>query len=80
MEIGAIVVIILIVGFYLVPTLIAETRGAKHAGSIFAINLLFGWTILGWIAALIWACVEDQAPAGESRARRSWSPSDPFYK
>lgn len=25
---------------------------------IFLLNLLSGWTLLGWIAALIWACVD----------------------
>lgn len=55
---AGIVLLILVVIFYFLPSVIAGTRNANHQGAIFFINLLFGWTILGWIAALIWAIVE----------------------
>jgi len=38
---------------YFLPTLIAI--GKKYVSGIFTLNLLLGWTILGWIGALIWA-------------------------
>lgn len=44
--------------FYMLPAIIANTRHTGHQFSIFVVNLVFGWTILGWIAALIWAVVE----------------------
>lgn len=34
------------------------SRDVRHAGKIVLINVVFGWTVLGWIAALIWAIVE----------------------
>jgi uncharacterized membrane protein YqaE (UPF0057 family) len=38
---------------YFLPTIAAwET---KHISGIMILNLLLGWTVLGWIAALIWA-------------------------
>ena len=49
---------IFILFFYPLPSLIAATRTAEHSVSILLINLLFGWTVLGWIAALIWAVIE----------------------
>lgn len=52
------VILTLIALFYFLPAVIANQRDTDHLGSIFLINLLFGWTILGWIAALIWAIVE----------------------
>jgi T4 superinfection immunity protein len=52
------VLFILAAIFYFIPTVIACKRNAGHTGTIFLINLLFGWTVLGWIAALIWAVVE----------------------
>jgi Superinfection immunity protein len=55
---GGFVLIGLAVFFYFIPTFIAMMRDAAHRGSIALINLLFGWTVLGWIAALIWAIVE----------------------
>jgi hypothetical protein len=44
--------------FYLLPSVIATTRKVRHDGAIVLVNVVFGWTILGWIAALIWAIVE----------------------
>lgn len=40
---------------YLLPTLIASERHAKNSSAIFLINLLLGWTVIGWFAALLWA-------------------------
>jgi hypothetical protein len=48
----------LVLGFYFLPVIIAGQRDSQHYGAIFWVNLLFGWTILGWLAALIWACTE----------------------
>jgi hypothetical protein len=45
---------------YFLPTVIAGRRNAAQHGGIFAVNLFFGWTIIGWIAALIWACTDSQ--------------------
>jgi hypothetical protein len=40
---------------YFVPTIVAATMRKPAAKSIFTLNALLGWTILGWIAALVWA-------------------------
>ena len=44
---------------YFLPTLIAagRTRGENHSAhfGILAINLLFGWTVIGWVIALLMA-------------------------
>lgn len=49
--------IVLIVGglIYLLPALIAAKRGHHNANAIFALNLLLGWTFLGWVGALVWS-------------------------
>ena len=39
---------------YFLPTMIA--RDKHDVMAIFIVNLLFGWTIIGWFVALIWAC------------------------
>ncbi len=41
--------------FYLTPSLIAWYRAHHNRAAIIALNLLLGWTVLGWIGALIWA-------------------------
>lgn len=40
---------------YLLPTLVAMQRGHAQSAAIFALNLLLGWTVLGWVAALVWS-------------------------
>lgn len=41
--------------FYFIPTLAAASEKHHNLRAIFALNILLGWTVLGWIAALIWA-------------------------
>jgi hypothetical protein len=52
-KIVAIVVAILTAG-YMLPWAIAAVRDVPHWG-VFWVNLLLGWTIVGWIIALVMA-------------------------
>lgn len=40
---------------YLLPAFIASGRKHYQRGSILVLNLFLGWTVIGWIAALMWA-------------------------
>ena len=40
---------------YFIPAVVALSRNHHQSGAIFALNLLLGWTFLGWAAALVWA-------------------------
>ncbi|REG51283.1 T4 superinfection immunity protein [Paraburkholderia sp. BL6669N2] len=40
---------------YLVPAMIADARERKDAFAVTMVNILLGWTVIGWFAALIWA-------------------------
>jgi hypothetical protein len=57
------VVLAIVVSFftfgYLVPWSIAYARRHDKQVPIFLINLLLGWTLIGWLAALIWAFSAD---------------------
>jgi hypothetical protein len=48
-------IVLLALFAYFLPAVLAEVRGHQNSGMIFLTNLLLGWTILGWIAALVWA-------------------------
>ncbi|MBU1808714.1 MAG: superinfection immunity protein [Candidatus Omnitrophica bacterium] len=48
-------VIVLIVAFYFLPTLVAFLRQHKNKLAIFLLNLLLGWTVLGWVVSLVWS-------------------------
>ena len=41
--------------FYLIPTIIALVRRAPNTASIAAINVLLGWSLIGWAVALAMA-------------------------
>jgi len=52
--------IILIFGLYMLPGIIAIGRQKRNAASILIINLCLGWTVIGWIVALAWACAYEK--------------------
>lgn len=53
-EVGGIYLVITAF-LYFLPSLIAEMRGHESKIAIFIVNLLFGWTILGWLITLIFS-------------------------
>lgn len=40
---------------YFLPTFISCNRGHQQAGPIIILNVLLGWTLLGWVIALAWS-------------------------
>ena len=40
---------------YMLPWAVAATRGKSNQGAIAVLNLLVGWTVIGWIVALVMA-------------------------
>ncbi len=53
--VGLMILGLVVLALYFVPTLIALMRGHAYTGVIFALNLCGGWTGLGWLVAMIWA-------------------------
>jgi hypothetical protein len=57
---GHSIIILIILGIisfivYFVPSIIAYVRGHLNFVPIFLVNLLLGWVLIGWVAALIWS-------------------------
>jgi hypothetical protein len=44
------------------PTLVARSRNHPNTLLIFLVNLFLGWTFVGWVVALVWACTRPGAP------------------
>jgi hypothetical protein len=49
---------VIVLAFWLLPIYSARKRGARNIGSIVAITLLLGWTLIGWAAALAMALAD----------------------
>jgi hypothetical protein len=44
---------IIVLVIYFLPSIISYE--SKNFGQIMALNLLLGWTLIGWVIALIWS-------------------------
>jgi hypothetical protein len=55
--------LVAIIAAYLLPTVIAMLRMRTNMVAIFALNLFVGWTLIGWVMALVWALSSEAAPA-----------------
>lgn len=44
---------------YFLPAILALARSKRDTTSIFLLNLLLGWTAIGWVIALVWALKVD---------------------
>jgi len=53
---------------YFIPFFIATGRKHQFSTAIGLINLLLGWTGIGWLAAIIWAVNRDVREAGDDYA------------
>lgn len=52
---AAIIVFVLVI--YFIPTIAGKDK--KNLSAIFALNLFLGWTLIGWVVALVWALTKD---------------------
>ncbi|HUO17086.1 MAG TPA: superinfection immunity protein [Verrucomicrobiae bacterium] len=44
---------------YFLPTIIAAIKSKRDTLAIFLLNFFLGWSVIGWIIALIWAARND---------------------
>ena len=53
----AFAVVLLVAGLiiYFVPTIVAMMANRANTGAIGLLNLFLGWTLIGWVGALVWA-------------------------
>jgi Superinfection immunity protein len=49
------VILTVSIGLYMLPALCAWQRGHPQTMAIAILNVFLGWSILGWIGALVWA-------------------------
>jgi hypothetical protein len=58
---GVMGVVFLILGVvvYFVPAIVADRRKHNNRLAIGILNFFLGWTVVGWVGALVWACTND---------------------
>lgn len=56
------ILIIPLLALYFVPTIAAFFSQKKNAPAILALNLLTGWTFIGWVVSLVWAIASEHLP------------------
>lgn len=57
------VLAVLAVVVYFAPAIIADRNNHPHKDAITLVNLVIGWTLIGWVVAAAWASTkkaEDQ--------------------
>ena len=58
--VGIIIVVCILasLALYAAPSIIAFNRGHQNKAAILALNILTGWSFVGWVASLVWALTE----------------------
>ena len=49
--------LLIALAIYFLPTLIGHQRKMAVRGTLLLVNLLLGWTLVGWFVCLIWAAL-----------------------
>ena len=69
--------IALVIVLYFLPSFIAYKRELASLAPLFVVNLLLGFTVIGWFACLLWAALgqtRDQATFYARAARQNDRP------
>lgn len=55
-----ILIFLLLLFIYLLPTIVATSNKKDNSGAICAVNLLLGWLLIPWVICLAWAMCKDK--------------------
>jgi len=58
---------------YWTPAIVGARRRVTNEGSVIVVNLLLGWTVVGWIVAMAMAVRTSTRPAAARSPRGSYS-------
>lgn len=47
---------------YFLPTIICCYRNHRQSVPIFILNMFLGWSLIGWVIALVWSVMEYETP------------------
>jgi len=55
----AIIFLLFLLALYFVPAIVAMSRDHKNKIAILALNIFIGWTLIGWVVALVWSLTKE---------------------
>lgn len=65
---------------YFLPAFVADRRHVRNKSQVRVVNLFLGWTLIGWVVALVMAFSTDTvvpvASGGAERSRFTMDPAD----
>ena len=56
---GLTIIFLIAIVIYFLPAIIASSRHHRNQNAIFVLNLFLGWTLVGWVIALVWSNTAD---------------------
>lgn len=62
MEFLGLILIAVAIYLYFIPAIYASRKNRRDTMPILVLNVLLGWTLVGWVVALVWAA-RDDSPA-----------------
>lgn len=67
--------LLFLAALYCLPAIIAACRGHHQTMAIVMLDVLAGWTAVGWVIAMVWACTRVLPNNGSyiTRVRAPWS-------
>ncbi len=54
-SIWQLIIIVSVLLIYFLPSIIAVKKDHKNMASILLINMFLGWSLIGWLVAIVWA-------------------------
>ncbi len=54
-----VILLLLVVAIYMLPTLIAYARDIPQRPTITVVNIVLGWTLIGWTIVFLWALLAE---------------------
>jgi hypothetical protein len=53
-----VILVLFLLALYFLPLIIAVARHHRNTLAIFLVNFFTGWTLIGWIIALVWSATK----------------------
>ena len=54
-----VILLLLCLIIYMLPTLIAYARDIPSRAALTVVNIVFGWTLIGWLVCFLWATLAE---------------------